>query len=262
MNVSKVAKRGLGYTQTGTPYYASPEVWKDQPYDLKSDIWSLGCVLYEMVSLKPPFRAESMEGLYNKVIKGQFSKINERYSNDLWEVLNLLLQVQPENRPNCDQILKNILITKRINLVTDLKSEECLEESNLLQTIKIPKNLLFLTDKLPKSNYEAIISSMTNLQSFSNKKEPKSKIKSNNISDEDSRKKNIKLSEPVNIEPPSTKNYRKFNSNDNSLDLGIVVYNKKSKKHLIAKNNSVLNDLLVLPKIKNEAIDLIVRNDR
>lgn len=42
LNVSKVAKTGLGYTQTGTPYYASPEVWRDKPYDKKSDIWSLG----------------------------------------------------------------------------------------------------------------------------------------------------------------------------------------------------------------------------
>ena len=44
------------FKQTGTPYYASPEVWKDQPYENKSDIWSLGCVLYEIVTLKPPFR--------------------------------------------------------------------------------------------------------------------------------------------------------------------------------------------------------------
>jgi NIMA (never in mitosis gene a)-related kinase len=42
LNVSKVAKAGLSYTQTGTPYYASPEVWQDNPYDNKSDIWSLG----------------------------------------------------------------------------------------------------------------------------------------------------------------------------------------------------------------------------
>ena len=50
MNVSKVAKKGLLYTQTGTPYYASPEVWKDQPYDSKSDIWSLGCMFAGMVN--------------------------------------------------------------------------------------------------------------------------------------------------------------------------------------------------------------------
>lgn len=78
----------------------SPEVWKDQPYDSKSDIWSLGCVLYEMITLRPPFRAENMEGLYNKVIKGQFSKIPEKFSNDLVELVKYLLQVQPDNRPS------------------------------------------------------------------------------------------------------------------------------------------------------------------
>lgn len=61
MNVSKVVRKdAMCETQTGTPYYASPEVWQDQPYDAKSDIWSLGCVLYESINLKPPFRAKDM----------------------------------------------------------------------------------------------------------------------------------------------------------------------------------------------------------
>ena len=58
LNVSKVStKDGMNYTQTGTPFYASPEVWRDEPYNNKSDIWSLGCVLYEMLTFKPPFEA-------------------------------------------------------------------------------------------------------------------------------------------------------------------------------------------------------------
>jgi NIMA (never in mitosis gene a)-related kinase len=90
--VSKVAKKGLGYTQTGTPYYASPEVWRDQPYDIKSDIWSLGCVLYEMITLKPPFRAPDMQSLYKKVLKGIYPRIPTSYSQDLAAIVKHLLQ--------------------------------------------------------------------------------------------------------------------------------------------------------------------------
>ena len=61
----------------------------------------MGCILYEMITLKPPFRAENMEGLYNKVIKGQISKIPDRFSSDIWEIVKMLIQVSPEARPNC-----------------------------------------------------------------------------------------------------------------------------------------------------------------
>ena len=93
MNVSKVAKKGLLYTQTGTPYYASPEVWRDQPYDLKSDIWSLGCVLYESITLKPPFRADDMAGLYKKVLKGVYPRIPTHFSESLSKVCKELMSV-------------------------------------------------------------------------------------------------------------------------------------------------------------------------
>lgn len=101
LNVSKVAKKGLLYTQTGTPYYASPEVWKDQPYDSKSDIWSLGCVIYEMTTLKPPFRAADMNGLYKKVIKGAYPEIPKKYTKDLSDVIMRMLSVESKFRPSC-----------------------------------------------------------------------------------------------------------------------------------------------------------------
>ena len=91
LNVSKGNHGGLMFTQTGTPYYASPEVWKDKPYDAKSDIWSLGCVLYELCALLPPFRANDMKGLYNKVIKGTFTRIPEMYTDHLQNVIGELL---------------------------------------------------------------------------------------------------------------------------------------------------------------------------
>jgi NIMA (never in mitosis gene a)-related kinase 1/4/5 len=96
LNVSKIIKSGLGYTQTGTPYYASPEVWKDKPYDIKSDIWSLGCVLYEMITLKPPFRAEDMQSLFKVVLKGIYPKISTKYSSDLSKAVKALIQVNPK----------------------------------------------------------------------------------------------------------------------------------------------------------------------
>lgn len=105
LNVSKVQKRGLMHTQTGTPYYASPEVWKDKPYDNKCDIWSLGCVLYELAALHPPFRANSMKDLCNKVIKGSFPKLPKTYSSDFAKVITKMLQVNPSSRPTASDLL-------------------------------------------------------------------------------------------------------------------------------------------------------------
>ena len=158
-NVSKVVYKGLGYTQTGTPYYASPEVWNDEPYDNKSDIWSLGCVTYEMLTLHPPFRAESMDGLYQKVTKGQYGKINSRYSNDISEIIKLILKVNPIDRPDCNLILKNPLVVKRIDF---FKAQEGfneedfdeMDEGKLLKTLRVTKNMLFLSEQLPEANYD------------------------------------------------------------------------------------------------------------
>jgi NIMA (never in mitosis gene a)-related kinase len=114
LNVSKITSRGLGCTQTGTPYYASPEVWKDNPYDLKSDIWSLGCVCYEMIMLKTPFRADTMEGLYRKIMKCEYPKISNNYSKELSFVITNMLCVKAEDRPNTQEILNFPEVKKKI----------------------------------------------------------------------------------------------------------------------------------------------------
>ena len=228
LNVSKVAKRGLGYTQTGTPYYASPEVWKDKPYDNKSDVWSLGCVLYEMITLRPPFRAQNMEGLYNKVCKGQFSRIPDKFSDDLYKVVQFLLQVNPVSRPSCEQILNHPIVQKRIEYFKSFAGEEEPEDKFLLKTIHMPKNLLFLSDKLPKPNYDKQFKSSNtnvinieethNYRSFNRLKN--SENQNSNIKDQVENKdfkkgihirKQIKLAPLENI--PEGKKMPKLNSN-------------------------------------------------
>ena len=158
MNVSKVAKKGLVYTQTGTPYYASPEVWRDEPYDAKSDIWSLGCVLYEMVALKPPFRAKDMDGLYRKVQQGTFDKIPDCYSNELANIISSCLSVSPVARPTCNQLLSNPAVARwdsdeKSSFLYSNKNQFREANQELLSTIKIPKNLKGLKERLPKPNY-------------------------------------------------------------------------------------------------------------
>eukprot|EP00429_Kryptoperidinium_foliaceum_P018193 CAMPEP_0176044202 /NCGR_PEP_ID=MMETSP0120_2-20121206/21938_1 /TAXON_ID=160619 /ORGANISM="Kryptoperidinium foliaceum, Strain CCMP 1326" /LENGTH=626 /DNA_ID=CAMNT_0017377609 /DNA_START=65 /DNA_END=1945 /DNA_ORIENTATION=- len=153
-NVSKVAKRGLCMTQTGTPYYASPEVWRDMPYDAKSDLWSLGCVVYETVALRPPFRAEDMEGLYRKVVRGQYPRISAHYSQDLSDIISALLQVHPRNRPSVDQLLEMPPMIRNAPGLAAMQGEGAQPRmSDLLGTIKLPKSAIDLSVCLPKPRY-------------------------------------------------------------------------------------------------------------
>jgi NIMA (never in mitosis gene a)-related kinase len=152
LNVSKINKKGLLYTQTGTPYYASPEVWKNKPYDHKSDIWSLGCVIYEMTALKPPFRGNSMEQVYNKVIRGNYDQIPTNYSHVLTTMISSLIQVNPNSRPSCEQIINTIHNKKKINNTE--KPNDLVDTTILLQTIKMPRNLIEINPNLPKSTYK------------------------------------------------------------------------------------------------------------
>ena len=98
LNVSKLAKIGKANTHTGTPYYSSPEIWIDQPYNNKTDIWSVGCIIYEMCSLSPPFRGTSLINLYNNIQKGVYSPIPDNYSKELSYVISLMLVVDPNVR--------------------------------------------------------------------------------------------------------------------------------------------------------------------
>ena len=117
-----------------------------------------------MAYLKPPFRAESMEGLYKRVVKGTYQRLPGHYSVDLNDFIGYMLSVNPKARYSSSELLSLPSVIDKIKSGVNLK--ESVEEikASLLQTIKFANNLQYLTDKLPKPNYEPI--KLTNLSNF------------------------------------------------------------------------------------------------
>ena len=81
----------FAYTHVGTPYYMSPEQINESMYNDKSDIWSLGCIIYEMAALHPPFQAQNHLSLAMKIKNGKFERIPNRYSEELHRVVSWML---------------------------------------------------------------------------------------------------------------------------------------------------------------------------
>ena len=101
-------------TFIGTPYYLSPEIINGKPYDSKSDIWSLGVLLYEMMTFKMPFNANSLPMLSVKIMRGQYIPPPTIYTKDLRELVTKCLTVEPKNRPSIQEILRMPIIQNRI----------------------------------------------------------------------------------------------------------------------------------------------------
>ena len=272
LNVSKVARKGLGYTQTGTPYYASPEVWEEKPYDSKSDVWSLGCVMYEMITLRPPFQAKSMEELYKKVMRGIFPKLSSKYSEDLSDVIKLMIQVEAGARPSCEELLKMPMITKRIEFFNNNKDIDITEEQNesvnkkfeLLKTIMVPNKLENLGKNLPKPNYDT----EGNIRSFQNNNRnvhkqygslnlsntdllpniKKDKIIKNNYYDKNS-KSIIAESSKERIQIVNNKNNRSLNAKDLNYEYRERIPRSLPKNDNVIRNRPKINKNLILPNL-------------
>lgn len=116
-------------TSIGTPYYLSPELCMDKPYNNKSDIWSLGCVLYEMCTLRHAFDANSMKGLVMKILSGTYPPISTtRYSSGLGKLVGSMLQKNPDARPNINELLENPILGPSLVKATRVVGEKVMEE--------------------------------------------------------------------------------------------------------------------------------------
>uniref|UniRef100_A0A8C5SPP1 non-specific serine/threonine protein kinase n=1 Tax=Laticauda laticaudata TaxID=8630 RepID=A0A8C5SPP1_LATLA len=101
-------------TCVGTPYYLSPEICENKPYNNKTDIWSLGCVLYELCTLKHPFEGNNLPQLIMKICRGHFIPVSIKYSSDLRLLISQLFRTSPRDRPSINSILKKAFLEKQI----------------------------------------------------------------------------------------------------------------------------------------------------
>ncbi|XP_037018714.2 serine/threonine-protein kinase Nek8 isoform X2 [Artibeus jamaicensis] len=122
--ISKIlSSKSKAYTVVGTPCYISPELCEGKPYNQKSDIWALGCVLYELASLKRAFEAANLPALVLKIMSGTFAPISDRYSPELRQLVLSLLSLEPTQRPPLSHIMAQPLcIRALLNLHTDVGS--------------------------------------------------------------------------------------------------------------------------------------------
>ena len=164
-----LSKGKLANTQIGTPFYMSPEIWANKPYDDKSDIWALGCILYELAALKPPFNGRDISDLSKKVQAGTFTPIPSTFSKDLHSLISACLQVNPKRRPSADELLAFPSLIKNRERLRDKMAQTLYnalleygddigEDDHLLGTIAVPSfgNMKKLSDALPAAQYESV----------------------------------------------------------------------------------------------------------
>lgn len=125
--ISKIlSSKSKANSVIGTPCYISPELCEGKPYNQKSDIWALGCVLYELATLKKAFEASNLPALVLKIMKGNFNPISERYSEDFKNLILSMLQIDPAKRPTLPQIMAQpVVVNALFNLRTDLGRVPC-----------------------------------------------------------------------------------------------------------------------------------------
>lgn len=118
----------MASTCIGTPSYLSPELCQDVPYSSKSDIWALGCLLYEICALRPPFAATNLLSLFYKITKGDYDPVADVYSGNISSLIQRMLCHNPENRPSAARILSSAYLQDHLKSLKH-KETDCVPVS-------------------------------------------------------------------------------------------------------------------------------------
>ena len=248
LNVGKnIEDLGMALTQIGTPYFTSPEIWEQKPYDYKCDIWSIGCILYEMTTLHVPFLGLNMQELYKNILSAKYKSIPKIYSKNLNEIIDLMLIKDPLKRPSADDLLNNkIILEKKKEL--NLKNDDNDESSYINKAVdKIIKDYHNNKNKLENSH---IIYKKMEKNNIKNNINHKNNNSINNNEKRSSINSNLKAERKINSFIYTNSNYDKIKRNnipnsetnkiikiDNSDENNNNINNIKSNKAYFSKYN-------------------------
>jgi len=113
-------------TCVGTPCYLSPELVQDIPYTTQSDMWSLGCLLFELISLRRPFDANNLLSLFAKISRAELEHPLDpemRYTEELHRIVDGLLQPDPLQRFSAGKLLKDPNLIKSLSDLIEEKEK-------------------------------------------------------------------------------------------------------------------------------------------
>ncbi len=159
--ISKVSAHqdALAKTVIGSPIYMSPEIVSNKWYDSKVDIWALGCILFELITLDCAFTSNSMHALFKIINRGYYSKYKIRNPNYL-ALLDKMLVVNSERRYDIDQLIKYLprMLDNDTNLLKPkMDMKETLPNKKILPPVNIPYNFNQLIDLLPSPSYDTVV---------------------------------------------------------------------------------------------------------
>ena len=182
LGVAKILlKNSFAKTLIGTPYYLSPEICEEKPYNDKSDVWALGCILYELCTYKHPFDAKSQGALILKIMRNIPENINQYYSNELRNLIFLLLEKDSQKRPSCIEILKYDFVIDKVKKLgymsyleeLDKEKENIKYKNNFINNVEIPNKIIkeSTTDNYNNNDNKKQNISKNNLEKKNSKKE-------------------------------------------------------------------------------------------
>jgi NIMA (never in mitosis gene a)-related kinase len=141
--ISRVLEGSVEVANTviGTPYYMAPEVCQNKPYTFKSDVWSLGCVIYELCTLQHAFNADNLLGLVFKIVSETAEPIPSRYSPQLRQVVQSMLAKDDRARPSISQILASNYVQNQMETFVNTHGQ------TLVRTLTVRRMLTRDPDK-------------------------------------------------------------------------------------------------------------------